>query len=71
MTCEALAQRATVHERYLREWLSLNVASGYVLYDPENRRFSLPPEQTMIFVDMGPFDLMVAVQKNQGKVQHA
>ena len=51
MTCPALAQKAKVHERYLREWLSLNAASGYLTYDPQSEQFTLPPEQAMVFVD--------------------
>src|ERR1700748_2854346 len=76
VTCEELAQKAKVHERYLREWLSFNAASGYITYDPVDRRFTLPPEQAMVFVDenspvylMGAFDLMAALQESQGKVQ--
>jgi 2-polyprenyl-3-methyl-5-hydroxy-6-metoxy-1,4-benzoquinol methylase len=78
MTCEELAEKAKVHERYLREWLSFNAASGYINYDPKDRRFALPAEHAMIFVDeespvymMGAFDLMAALQENQHKVQQA
>ena len=35
MTCSELRARdAGVHERYLREWLSHQAASGYLAYDP-------------------------------------
>ena len=34
MTCAALASRANVNERYEREWLSHQAASGYLTYDP-------------------------------------
>jgi hypothetical protein len=34
MTCAALASRANVNERYVREWLSHQAASGYLTYDP-------------------------------------
>jgi 2-polyprenyl-3-methyl-5-hydroxy-6-metoxy-1,4-benzoquinol methylase len=78
MTCPALAQKVKVHERYLREWLSFNAASGYLTYDPQSEQFTLPPEQAMVFVNeespvymMGAFDLMVALQENQTKVQQA
>lgn len=76
MTAEDLAARTRVHERYLREWLSFNAASGYLAYDPLSGRFELPPEQAMVFaVDdspvnlMGAFDLMAAMQKNQGQIE--
>src|SRR4051794_26422037 len=49
MTCAELAQQAKVHERYLREWLAHQAASDYLTYDPASGRFSLPPEQAMVF----------------------
>jgi hypothetical protein len=46
MTREELAQKAKVHERYLRELLSFNAASGYVTYDPE-----IKPDGTWMIVE--------------------
>ena len=46
-----LAQRTGTSERYVREWLSAQAASGYVAYDKEKQRFSLTPEQTLVFAD--------------------
>lgn len=40
-----LAGRTGTDERYMREWLSAQAASGYVEYDPETERFRLPAEQ--------------------------
>ena len=78
MTPGELAARTRVHERYLREWLSHDAAAGYLAYDPQSGRFELLPEQAMVFVVedspmnmMGAFDLMDAMQKNQGKVEEA
>jgi 2-polyprenyl-3-methyl-5-hydroxy-6-metoxy-1,4-benzoquinol methylase len=78
MTCAQLAKTATVHERYLREWLSQQAASNYLAYDPETAVFSLPPEQAMVFAVedspvymMGGFDAMAAMLENQPKVQAA
>ena len=34
MTCEELASAASVHQRYLREWLAQQTASHYLTYDP-------------------------------------
>ncbi|RVT84247.1 class I SAM-dependent methyltransferase [Rhodobacteraceae bacterium CCMM004] len=44
LTSDALADRAGVTERYLREWLGVMVTSGVVDYDPGNRTYTLPPE---------------------------
>ncbi len=45
ITAKELAERTATDERYMREWLSAQAASGYVEYDPASERFRLPPEQ--------------------------
>lgn len=52
-TSAQLAEAAGVHERYLREWLSAQAASGFVTYQPRDRTFSLSPEQAAVFADEG------------------
>ena len=47
VTPQELASRTGTSERYVREWLNANAASGYVLYDPESKSYSLPPEQAL------------------------
>lgn len=78
MTSSELARSAKVDERYLREWLSHQAASNYLTYDSASARFSLSPEQAMVFAIedspvymMGGFDLMAALLDNQPKVQAA
>lgn len=78
MTSGELADAAHVDERYLREWLAHQAASNYLSYDPASRRFTLPPEQAMVFAIedspvymMGAFDSIVAQIENQPKVQQA
>jgi 2-polyprenyl-3-methyl-5-hydroxy-6-metoxy-1,4-benzoquinol methylase len=44
-----LAARTGCHERYVREWLSANAASGYVEFDEASGNFSMNPEQQWIF----------------------
>lgn len=44
LTSDALAKRADVTERYLREWLGVMVTSGVVDYDAGDRSYTLPPE---------------------------
>ncbi len=46
-TAVELAGRTGLTERYVREWLAGQAASGYVEYDPVRARFSLSPEQAM------------------------
>ena len=49
LTAEALSERTGLRERYLREWLAAQAASGYVTYDPADDTFTLPTEQALVF----------------------
>ena len=78
MTPKELAAKTKVAERYAREWLSHQAASGYLEYDAASGQFALPPEQAMVFADVdspvylqGAFDLAVAMIENQPKVEAA
>ena len=51
MTPGELAAKTNVAERYAREWLSHQAASGYLEYEPATGRFTLPPEQAMVFAE--------------------
>jgi SAM-dependent methyltransferase len=46
-----LAGRTDTAERYVREWLNAQAAGGYVEYDADSGRYSLPPEQTVALTD--------------------
>jgi 2-polyprenyl-3-methyl-5-hydroxy-6-metoxy-1,4-benzoquinol methylase len=46
-----LAARTDTAERYVREWLNAQAAGGYVTYDPDSGRYTLPPEQTVALTD--------------------
>lgn len=46
-----LAQRTQTSERYVREWLCAQAAGGYVDYDPETGRYTLPPEQAVALTE--------------------
>jgi hypothetical protein len=41
---EELAMRASIHERYAREWLGAMATAGYLDFDITSQRFSLPPD---------------------------
>ena len=51
LTPAELAEKTSTNERYIREWLINQAASGYVEYDPVSGRFSLSPEQAMALTD--------------------
>ena len=46
-----LARRTGTAERYVREWLNAQAAGGFVEYDPDSGRYTLPPEQAMALTD--------------------
>ncbi|MEW5757340.1 MAG: class I SAM-dependent methyltransferase [Pseudomonadota bacterium] len=50
-TSGELGARTGTAERYVREWLASQAASGYIDYDPETRRFSMTAEQAAVFAD--------------------
>jgi SAM-dependent methyltransferase len=47
LTPSELAERTSTAERYVREWLNAQAAGGYVEYDSESGRYTLPPEHAM------------------------
>jgi steroid delta-isomerase-like uncharacterized protein len=50
---------AGIAERYSREWLCHQAASGYLDYDPISGKFTLPPEQAMVFVSFANSDAVI------------
>ena len=78
MTSAEFAAKSNISERYAREWLAQNAASGYLTYDPESRRFELPAEQAMVFAKEespffigGGFDAVAAVYQTQPLIEEA
>ena len=76
-TSAELAARLGLSERYVREWASAQAANGYLTYEPDSERFSLSPEQAMIFgiedspvYLAGAFDLVAAMIEGEPKVEH-
>ncbi|MGI8691365.1 MAG: methyltransferase domain-containing protein [Geodermatophilaceae bacterium] len=66
MTSTELAERTGCNERYLREWLSAQAASGYLEYEGDDR-FTLPDEHAIPLTDekspacvIGGFQLALA-----------
>lgn len=57
-TSAELGERTGYPERYLREWLGAQAASGYCHYDPDTGRFHLDDVQTACLADdSGPYFL--------------
>lgn len=55
---DELAASTGLKERYIREWLSANAAGGYISYDPNTQKFTMSPEQAVIFAAEGHPDCM-------------
>lgn len=72
-----LARKAGgLHERYVREWALAQAANGYIDFDPAADRFSLSPEQAMVFVNpespvylAGAFEIVAAMIEAEPKVE--
>jgi 2-polyprenyl-3-methyl-5-hydroxy-6-metoxy-1,4-benzoquinol methylase len=77
-TAAELAARTGTRERYVREWLSAQAAAGYVDYDDASERFSLNPEQRMVFADPdspafmpGGFEVLSSLWIDEPKIADA
>ena len=74
LTSAELAEKTKTTERYVREWLNANAASGYVAYDPATQRFELPPEQAFALTVLdipGAFHIISSCFKDEPKITKA
>jgi SAM-dependent methyltransferase len=78
MTAEQVATKTGLTERYVREWLGNQVASGYVEYDPTKKRYTLPDEHAFALADEespvflgGAFDVFGATWAAEDKIAEA
>jgi len=78
VTSSELAKRAGASERYVREWLAANAASGYVNYDASAGRYSLSAEQSFALAEegspaflLGAFQAATAALKAEPKIAEA
>ncbi|KPH07027.1 methyltransferase domain-containing protein (plasmid) [Rhizobium acidisoli] len=78
MNVQQLSQKTGVKERYLREWLSAQAAADYITYDEKTDRFSLTPEQAMVFAEenspaffVGAFEVVQSMWMDEPKVTEA
>lgn len=51
LTSQQLAERTGTTERYIREWLAAQAASGYIEYDATTQAFHMTPEQALVFAN--------------------
>jgi ubiquinone/menaquinone biosynthesis C-methylase UbiE len=73
-----LAEHTDTFERYVREWLINQAASGYVEYDAASGRYSLSPEQRVALTDEqspyyvgGGFYVVKAMSRAEPRISEA
>jgi hypothetical protein len=78
MSSEMLASRTGAAERYVREWLAAQAASGWVEYAPDSDNYSMTPEQAAVFADeespvymVGGYYSLASVFADEPKVTEA
>jgi SAM-dependent methyltransferase len=77
-TSAELAQKTGTHERYVREWLSAQAASGFITYHAADGTFSMSAEQAAVFADeespvyvTGGFHLLSAIYSDEPRLADA
>jgi SAM-dependent methyltransferase len=78
VTAAELAADTGTQERLVREWLAGQAAAGYIDYDEAADRFSLSPEQELVFADedspafmAGAFEVLSTLWLDEEKVSRA
>jgi len=78
MTSAELAAKTHTDERYVREWLCAQAASGYVSYEPATGGYTLPDEQALVLANEagpaflpGAFEIIASVFKDEPTITEA
>ena len=78
ITSQEVADRAGVAERSVREWLRNQAAGGYVTYDPDSDRYTLPQEHALALADedspfyiLGVYDSIASLYADEDKIVEA
>jgi SAM-dependent methyltransferase len=78
LTSQEVADRSGAAERYVREWLGNQAAGGYVTYDPETERYTLPDEHALALADedspfyiLGVYDSVASLYADEDQILEA
>jgi SAM-dependent methyltransferase len=78
LTSAEIAERSGAAERYVREWLGNQAAGGYVTYDPETERYTLPDEHALALADedspfyiLGIYDSIASLYADEDQILEA
>ncbi len=78
LTSQEIAERSGASERYVREWLGNQAAGGYVTYDPETDRYTLPDEHALALADedspfyiLGVYESVASLYADEERITEA
>jgi 2-polyprenyl-3-methyl-5-hydroxy-6-metoxy-1,4-benzoquinol methylase len=78
LTSVDLAKKTGTNERYIREWLAVQVCSRYITYDTHTKLYTLPKEHALVLADensphfvVGAFQHLIAATKIEDKLLNA
>ena len=78
LTSEEVAERSGAAERYVREWLRNQAAGGYITYDAEEDRYTLPDEHALALADedspfyiLGVYDSIASLYADEDRILEA
>jgi len=78
LTSQEVAERAGAAERSVREWLRNQAAGGYITYDPESDRYTLPDEHALALADeespfyiLGVYDSIASLYADEDRILDA
>jgi len=78
LTSEEVAERSGAAERYVREWLRNQAAGGYITYDAEEDRYTLPDEHALALADedspfyiLGVYDSIASLYADEDQILEA
>jgi len=78
LSSQEVAERSGAAERYVREWLRNQAAGGYITYDPDSDRYTLPDEQALALADedspfyiLGVYDSIASLYADEDQLLEA
>ena len=78
LSSQEVAERSGSAERNVREWLRNQAAGGYVTYDPESDRYTLPDEHALALADenspfyiLGVYDSIASLYADEDRILEA
>jgi SAM-dependent methyltransferase len=78
LTSQEISERAGVAERSVREWLRNQAAGGYVTYDADSDRYTLPDEHALALADedspfyiLGAYELIASLFSDENEIREA